>query len=254
MGNVKHIAIAVGVSVLLLGIIAFYIGKSTGEVSLLSKTGDTKTATDQLPGPVTAENKTAQNDANNPASTTHNTQPNTMDSNSKKENPIAVFHTNKGDITLELFADAMPITVANFVKLAESKFYDSTKFHRVIENFMIQGGDPNSKGTDSATYGAGGPGYTIQDEFIKDPRLTNVRGTIAMANTGQPNSGGSQFFINLVDNTGLDFDKPPTTSSHPVFGKVINGMDIVDTIGKTKTGPRDLPVDPIIITSLEIKK
>ena len=168
-------------------------------------------------------------------------------------NPVAVFHTNKGDITLEMYQDKMPITVGNFVKLAKEDFYDGTKFHRVIEGFMIQGGDPNSKGTNTAVYGQGGPGYTIQDEFVADPRLTNVRGTIAMANTGQPNSGGSQFFINLVDNVGLDYDKPPQGSRHPVFGNVIAGMDIVDAIGAVATGERDIPVDPVIIEDIEIR-
>lgn len=146
----------------------------------------------------------------------------------------------------------MPITVGNFAKLAESGFYDGTKFHRVIDGFMIQGGDPNSKGDDVASYGTGGPGYTIQDEFVAADNLSNVRGTIAMANTGQPNSGGSQFFINTVDNTGLDFNKEPLTSKHPVFGQVISGMDVIDTISGVETGARDLPVDPVTIESVKI--
>ncbi len=117
---------------------------------------------------------------------------------------------------------------------------------------MIQAGDPNSKGADSGTYGTGGPGYTIQDEFVADPLLSNVRGTIAMANTGQPNSGGSQFFINTVDNVGLDFDKEPFASRHPVFGRIVDGMDVVDAISATPVGARDLPTDPVIIESITI--
>ena len=167
-------------------------------------------------------------------------------------NPTAVFTTNKGVIELELFEDQMPVTVGNFVALAESGFYDNTKFHRVIPGFMIQGGDPNTKGTNEDTYGTGGPEKNVQDEFVEGELLTNTRGTIAMANTGQPNSGGSQWFINLVDNTGLDFDKPPFTSKHPVFGRVKNGMDIVDAIGSAETKERDIPVDPIIIESIKI--
>lgn len=167
-------------------------------------------------------------------------------------NPIVTLHTNQGDIKLELFADQMPITVGNFVKLAEEGFYDETKFHRVISGFMIQGGDPNTKTTNELTYGTGGPGYTIQDEFVEGELLTNARGTIAMANTGQPNSGGSQFFINLVDNTPLDFNKQPLSSRHPVFGRVIAGMDVVDAIGKTETNERDLPTSPVIIESIEV--
>jgi len=167
-------------------------------------------------------------------------------------NPKAVFKTNKGTFEIELFASEMPITTGNFIKLAEEGYYDGTKFHRVIENFMIQGGDSNTKTDNTATYGQGGPGYTIQDEFVAGERLTNVRGTISMANTGQPNSGGSQFFINTVDNTNLDFDKEPLSSKHPVFGHVISGMEIVDAISQVETGPRNLPVEPVVIESVTI--
>jgi peptidylprolyl isomerase len=169
-------------------------------------------------------------------------------------NPIATFKTNKGTFELELFETQMPITVGNFTKLASEGFYNGTKFHRVIDGFMIQGGDPNSKTENVASYGQGGPGYTVQDEFVAGENLTNVRGTIAMANTGQPNSGGSQFFINTVDNVGLDYDKEPAASKHPVFGKVIKGMDIVDAIGTTKVNGNDLPIEPIVIESVTISK
>ncbi len=168
-------------------------------------------------------------------------------------NPTAIFNTNQGVIKLELFADQMPITVGNFVALVEDGFYNGTKFHRVIDGFMIQGGDPNSKSDDSSVYGTGGPGYTIEDEFVDGELLTNTRGTIAMANTGQPNSGGSQFFINTVDNTPLDFNKEPLTSRHPVFGRVVEGMDVVDAISKVATGQRDVPVEPVIIESVTIE-
>jgi len=166
-------------------------------------------------------------------------------------NPIAVFETTDGIIELELFKDIMPITAGNFEKLVSEGFYDGVKFHRVIDGFMIQGGDPNTKTPNVLTYGTGGPGYAIADEHIKSDLLTNVRGTIAMANSG-PNSGGSQFFINLTDNVNLDFDKQPLTSAHPVFGRVIKGMDIVDTIGKEPTNQRDLPLKDIVINSATI--
>lgn len=169
-------------------------------------------------------------------------------------NPQAIITTNRGTIVLELFEDQMPVTVGNFVKLAEENFYNNIKFHRVINNFMIQAGDPNTKTENELTYGTGGPGYTIQDEFVEGPLLTNTRGTIAMANTGQPNSGGSQWFINLVDNTPLDFDKQPLSSKHPVFGRVVEGMEIVDAIGSTETNQRDLPTDPVIIESIAISR
>ncbi len=172
---------------------------------------------------------------------------------SNEANPIAVFTTNRGVFEIELYEDLMPITVGNFTKLVGEGFYNGTQFHRVIPNFMIQAGDPNTKGGDAATYGTGGPGYTIQDEFVANPLLTNTRGSIAMANTGQPNSGGSQFFINTVDNLFLDFDKEPLTSRHPVFGRVITGMDVVDAINATPTGPRDLPVDPVVIETIVLR-
>ena len=103
-----------------------------------------------------------------------------------------------------------------------------------------------------ARWGTGGPGYSIADEHIAGPLLTNVRGTISMANAG-PNSGGSQFFINLVDNTGLDFDKQPLSSKHPVFGRVIKGMEVVDAIGGVAVGAGDRPVTPVIITKATIR-
>ncbi|MBM3228773.1 peptidylprolyl isomerase, partial [Candidatus Pacearchaeota archaeon] len=120
--------------------------------------------------------------------------------------------TTKGEIVIQLYSE-MPVTSGNFKSLVEKGFYDGTIFHRVIDNFMIQGGDPTGTGR-------GGPGYQIKDEFTKTDLDKNNRGTIAMANAG-PNTGGSQFFINLVDNNYLD-------GKHPVFGKVISGMDVVD--------------------------
>ena len=166
-------------------------------------------------------------------------------------NPTALIQTNYGVIEIELYEDLMPVTAGNFAKLAEEGFYNGTKFHRIIDGFMIQGGDPNTKTDNTASYGTGGPGYAIADEHVADEKLTNVRGTISMANSG-PNSGGSQFFINTVDNVNLDFDKQPLSSKHPVFGRVVKGMDIVDTISSVQTGPRDLPVEPVVIESVTI--
>ncbi|HCC05333.1 TPA: peptidylprolyl isomerase [Patescibacteria group bacterium] len=171
--------------------------------------------------------------------------------NEVQENTVVVMKTNKGDITIELFTKDMPITAGNFLKLATDNYYDGIKFHRIIDGFMIQGGDPNSKDdTKQALWGTGGPGYSIEDEFVAG--YSNVRGTLSMANSG-PQSGGSQFFINLVDNTNLDFDKQPLTSQHPVFGRVIEGMDVVDSIGKVATGPRDIPITPVVIEDIIIK-
>lgn len=172
---------------------------------------------------------------------------------SNRMNPIAVLETNKGVIEIELFDDAMPITAGNFMKLINEGFYDGIKFHRVIEGFMIQGGDPITKTDEVGRYGTGNPGYAIPDEHIAGEKLTNVRGTIAMANSG-PDSGGSQFFINLADNTNLDFDKPPLQSKHPVFGQVITGMDVVDSIASVETGPTDLPLEDVVIQTATIKE
>ena len=141
-----------------------------------------------------------------------------------------LLQTTMGDVRIELLDDTMPITAGNFRKLVEEGFYDGTIFHRVIAGFMIQGGDP--KGT-----GFGGPGYTIRDEFTSTNR--NSRGTIAMANSG-PNTGGSQFFINVVDNRGLD-------RKHPVFGRVVGGMEVVDAISRTPTDGEDRPRTPVAI-------
>lgn len=168
-----------------------------------------------------------------------------------ENNPVAEVVTNLGTFKLELFEDTMPVTAGNFIKLATEGFYDGIKFHRIIDGFMIQGGDPLTKTSDVSRYGTGGPGYAIPDEHIAGEFLTNVRGTISMANSG-PNSGGSQFFINVADNTNLDFDKQPLTSKHPVFGRIASGMDIIDLISKVETNERDLPVEPVVIESVKI--
>ena len=230
--SLKQIIAIIAVSALLVVGLTWWIEKNNSSQELLLEEGRES----ELDGPLSPE-----------VLETNNNQDvaNTM-------NPKAVFQTNKGTFELELFEDQMPITVGNFVKLAEEGYYNGTKFHRIIDGFMIQGGDVNSKGDDVASYGTGGPGYTIQDEFVAAPNLSNVRGSISMANTGQPNSGGSQFFINTVDNLGLDFDKEPLSSKHPVFGHVVSGMDIVDAISAVETGARDLPVEPVIIESLTI--
>ena len=154
-----------------------------------------------------------------------------------------ILHTTEGDISLKMYDD-MPITAGNFIKLAKQGFYDGIIFHRVIADFMIQGGCPKGNGT-------GGPGYTIKDEFVKGH--SNVRGSISMANAG-PNTGGSQFFINVVNNDYLDWDNPRTPYAHPVFGEVADekSMEVVDRISVTQTGRGDKPVKEIKITKAEV--
>jgi peptidyl-prolyl cis-trans isomerase A (cyclophilin A) len=153
-------------------------------------------------------------------------------------NSIAKFDTNKGNFSVELFEDKAPSTTGNFIQLTKNGFYDGLIFHRVIEGFMIQSGCP--EGT-----GRGGPGYKIKDEF--HPELKHdSKGIISMANAG-PNTGGSQFFITVAPTPWLD-------RHHAVFGKVIDGMDVIDVISKVKTGRNDKPIEDIIINSIKIDK
>src|SRR3954464_7107337 len=147
----------------------------------------------------------------------------------------ATLHTNRGAIAVELFDDDAPKTVANFKKLAEDGFYNGTVFHRVIPDFMIQGGDPEGTGT-------GGPGYTFEDEFNHNKV---VRGALAMANAG-PNTNGSQFFIVTTEAA------PWLDGKHTVFGRVESGMDAVDAIEGVETGARDMPVEPVVVEKVEL--
>ena len=156
----------------------------------------------------------------------------------KMTNPIAVFETNHGTFEIELFEDKAPITVKNFIDLAEKGFYDGLIFHRVIDGFMIQGGDPNGMGT-------GGPGYTIPDEFHKDLKHDS-EGVLSMANAG-PNTGGSQFFITLAAAPWLD-------GHHSVFGKVVKGMDVVREIGKVDTDFQDKPLAKVVMEKVTIRR
>ena len=163
----------------------------------------------------------------------------------------ARFTTSEGDFTVRLFEDRAPETVANFIGLAEgtkdpatgkpgqvSRFYDGLIFHRVIEGFMIQGGDPKGDGR-------GGPGYTFSDEF--DPSLSFDRaGLLAMANRG-PNTNGSQFFVTLAATKWLD-------RKHTIFGEVIEGMDVIRKMGSVRTGPGDRPVTPIVMKAVAIER
>ncbi len=157
---------------------------------------------------------------------------------SVKNNPLAVFETSKGTFKIELFSDKAPLTAGNFITLAEKGFYDGQIFHRVIDGFMIQGGDPKGNGT-------GGPGYMIKDEF--SPLLKhNQEGILSMANAG-PNTGGSQFFITLQATPWLD-------GKHSVFGKVVEGISVVKAIGKVKTNGADKPLDNVVIKKVSIVK
>jgi peptidyl-prolyl cis-trans isomerase B (cyclophilin B) len=164
--------------------------------------------------------------------------------------PVATIRVRDfGEIRVELLAHVAPKTVANFEKLAEDGFYDGTTFHRVLPEFMIQGGDPNTKDRDPRNDGLGGPGYTIPDEFGAAP---HVRGALSMANTGRPGSGGSQFFVLVGDAPHLD-------GKHSVFGRVVDGLDVVDRIVAVERdqygrwGPPDRPREDVVIETIRIE-
>ena len=153
-------------------------------------------------------------------------------------NSIAVFETSMGTFKVELFEDKAPGTTKNFIDLVNKGFYNGLIFHRIIDGFMIQGGDPKGTGT-------GGPGYAIKDEFHPDLKHSGP-GILSMANAG-PNTGGSQFFITLAPAAWLD-------GKHAVFGKVVAGLDIVQAIGKVKTGAMDRPVTDVVVKTITIEK
>ena len=167
-------------------------------------------------------------------------------------NPRAILETSEGEITVELYADEMPVTAGNFLTLVESGFYDGLHFHRVINGFMLQFGCPHSRDPESDRAGTGdGPDGTIADEHPDDAKFSNEPGTLSMANTGRPNSGSCQFFINTVHNDYLDWFSPGP-SKHPVFGRVVEGMDIVARIEATPTNAQDRPSTPVQMIRVKV--
>jgi cyclophilin family peptidyl-prolyl cis-trans isomerase len=165
-------------------------------------------------------------------------------------NAIAVFETTEGTFKAEIFEDQMPITAANFIALVESGFYNGIHFHRIIPGFMVQFGCEFARTFGHPRAGTGSsPLGNIQDEHTA--RLSNEPGTLSMANTGRPNSGGSQFFINTVDNARLDWFSPGP-SRHPVFGAVVSGQDIVRKIETAPTTGSDRPVTPIQVKHIAV--
>ncbi|HCH65963.1 MAG: peptidylprolyl isomerase [Deltaproteobacteria bacterium] len=166
-------------------------------------------------------------------------------------NPTATFETSEGNFKAEIYLEQMPITAANFINLAKSGFYNGLHFHRVIPGFMCQFGCPHSKDPNSRRAGTGGPPHgNIQDEHPDNFKVTNGPGTLSMANTGAPNSGGSQFFINVTDNAFLDWWDRRTPSKHPVFAKINEGYDIVQKIEGlgSRSGSVRRPIQMISIT------
>ena len=229
------ISVVLFVSLLLVGSLWYF---STNSPSIDPST----TSTSTLEVPVSATTTTSVSSLDSAKSTQATATTTQMDPN--KKYMYATLHTNKGDIEIQFNATQTPNTVANFIKLAATGFYDGVKFHRVIKGFMIQGGDPLTKDdSQMARWGTGGPGYSFDDELT--PGNKNDVGTIAMANSG-PNTNGSQFFINVANNNFLD-------TKHVVFGKVVKGMDVVMAMSEVKTATSDRPVDPIVINSVTLK-
>lgn len=186
----------------------------------------------------------------------------------QQPNPVAICKTTMGEFKVELYLDKMPITVSNFIDLAQSGYYNGIHFHRVIPNFMAQFGCPKTKDANAPMAGTGGPdgntefknladgstvkrnaGGCIPDELTAE--ISNEPGTFSMANTGRPDSGGSQFFINVKHNSFLDWFDKQTPSAHPVFGKVVENFDLIKDITEVNT-KSDRPVEPIMMESITI--
>lgn len=191
----------------------------------------------------TASNPTDNTNAG-PASTPASDSTDPQERKPKDGDEVAVMETSLGRVVLMFFPDKAPHHVDNFKKLANKGFYDGTKFHRVIPNFMIQGGDPNTKKGDTSTWGMGGPGYSVDAEFND---VKHERGILSMARSSDPNSAGSQFFIMVKYTASLD-------GQYSAFGRVVSGMDIVDKIVNLPRDANDRPNTPPVIKSLKIVK
>lgn len=252
MISIMRIASATIFVLVLAALAWFYLGSSNQLPSAVQTQADlfAQSAFDQIASSSAAATEGAPalaastTDVSSTASEKGTMQPSKTTSKNIKNAMHATLHTSLGDITIEFFSTGAPNTVENFKKLASEGFYDGTKFHRVIKNFMIQGGDPLTKDDAmQARWGTGGPGYQFADEIRADNH--NVVGTISMANAG-PNTNGSQFFINVNDNSYLD-------GKHTTFGKVTAGMDVVEKIESTPTAQNDRPVTPVVVTSVTLE-
>lgn len=227
---------------------------TSGSASSQTTGTDGTTATASTAGTTTTGSATTGSSTANPAQNPTDSNPKTqamlkeLTAEAAKLDPdtIATLKTNLGTIVIRFFKDKAPITVANFQKLAKDGFYDKTKFHRVIPGFMIQGGDPNSKGSDRSTMGTGDPGYSIPAEFNN---VDFKRGIVGMARSSDPNSGGSQFFIMQKDGAFLN-------NQYTAFGQVLSGLDVVDKIVNLKRDSNDNPLDsnPAILESVKLSK
>jgi cyclophilin family peptidyl-prolyl cis-trans isomerase len=212
-----------------------------------AKSGDTGTAGYDTAGTDTAaaasDSAAAATDTTDTSSTTAKSTAQESTSMSQYENKVAELHTTAGQIDIRFYPDVAPNHVKNFLDLAGKGFYDNTKFHRVIPNFMIQGGDPNTVSGNPSTWGTGGSEKNVKAEF--NP-ISHKRGIVSMARSQHPDSASSQFFIVVADSTFLD-------NNYTVFGQVTKGMEIADKIVAAPKGANDRPLEPVAITKIVIR-
>ena len=207
-----------------------------------SSTGNNETTTAQTETTMTTSSATAT-EATVPPATTSSAAAEENRPMSQYQNKVAELHTSAGEIDIRFYPDVAPNHVKNFIDLAEKGFYNGTKFHRVIQGFMIQGGDPNTVSGSPSTWGTGGSGKNVSAEFNS---ISHKRGIVSMARSNDPNSASSQFFIVVADSTFLD-------KQYTVFGQVTKGMDVADTIVKAPTGAQDRPNNPTSIDKIVIR-
>lgn len=219
----------------------------TGEENLTSEstlTNEEINLADNLNTSALESNPVSNDSGETPAQNNTNMQSPDQQEDLTKKYSQAILKTNLGDITVKFYADESPITVNNFLNLAQSGFYNGVKFHRVIKDFMIQGGDPLSKESNSSLWGTGGPGYQFKDE-INTHKL--VLGSLAMANAGAGTNGSQFFIVTLAETPWLD-------GKHTNFGQVTDGMDVVKKIESVETGVNDRPIQDVVINSIELVK
>jgi len=211
-----------------------------------SQTTSSTAETTTTESAATAQTQTTATQVTATAAPEHTMQPTPAQENSmaNDQDKVAVLHTSEGDITIRFFPDVAPKHVKNFLTLAQSGFYDGTKFHRIIPGFMVQGGDPNTKTDNTSSWGTGGSGSNIDAEFNS---ISHKRGIVSMARSNSPNSASSQFFIVVKDSTFLD-------RQYTVFGQVTNGMDVADKIvNAQRDQSNDRPFKPVAIKSITIR-
>lgn len=225
---------------------------------LLSACGDettSKTPTDAPSGDNKNQEEIPENTDTSETDSEENSDGFSQTADPKKGDTVVTIETNKGDIKIRMFADLVPKTVENFVTHAENGYYDGIIFHRVIDGFMVQGGDPTGTGRGGESIWGG----KFEDELT--PKLSNIRGSISMANAGK-DTNGSQFFINHGDNTFLDGYMNGQVkncaqrgiSCHAVFGQVIEGMDVVDAIAAVETGANDKPTEDVVMEKVTVSE